>query len=119
MVPLANSPKFWRSSIVWQYAAVLVVVTGVTILLFSLRQYMSDANASLLYLLIVLFCATVAHPGVTLFCGVWSFLCYDFFLIPPFLNLQPESPLQLLDPLAFLVVAVVAGVLSERSRQHA
>jgi two-component system sensor histidine kinase KdpD len=109
----------WRVRVVWQYATIFVVVLGLTLALYAIRPYLADANVSLLYLLVVLFCAAVTQPGVTLFCGVWSFLCYDFLLIPPAFALQPESPLQLLDPLTFLVVALVAGALAERSRQHA
>jgi two-component system, OmpR family, sensor histidine kinase KdpD len=102
-----------------QYVTVLITVLLVTYALFNLRASLSDTNISLLFLLIVLFCATTAAPGVTVFCGVISFLCYDYFLVEPVLSFTPGVPIKLLDPLAFLVVALVTGMLSERSRRHA
>jgi K+-sensing histidine kinase KdpD len=111
-----NSDEKW---VVGQYMAVLAVVLFTTLILFNLRTNLGDANISLLYLLIVLFCATTARPGVTIFCGVISFLCYDYFLIPPNFDFIPFSPVKLLDPLAFLIVALVTSALAERSRQHA
>jgi two-component system sensor histidine kinase KdpD len=104
---------------IWQYAVALGIVALTTAGLFSLRPYFGDANISLVYLLIVLFYATAARLGVALFCSILSFLCYDYFLIPPIFTFIPESPVKLLDPLSFLVVAVVTGLLAERSRQHA
>ncbi|MEP7289370.1 MAG: ATP-binding protein [Chloroflexota bacterium] len=106
-------------SLVWQYIAALVAVLTATFILFNLRSYLGDTNISLLYLLIVLFSATTARPSVTIFCGAISFFCYDFFLIPPIFDIVPHSPVKLLDPLAFFVVALVTSALAERSRQYA
>jgi K+-sensing histidine kinase KdpD len=103
----------------WQYAAVLGAVLVITFGLFLLREKLGDTNISLVYLLIVLFCAVTTEPGVSIFCSGVSFLCYDYFLIEPIFNFIPYSPTKLLDPLAFFVVALVTGALSERSRQIA
>src|SRR5690348_6144141 len=105
-------------AILLQYAGVLLAVAALTSVLFALRSELGDANISLLYLLLVLFCATTARAEVTIFCGIVSFLCYDFFLIPPVFDLVPHSPIKLLDPLAFLIVALVTSILSERSRKN-
>lgn len=114
----ADYPSTLKNT-VWQYIAVLLTVSLLTLTLFNLRSFFGDANISLLYLLIVLFCATTARPGVTVFCGAFSFFCYDFFLIQPIFDIRPSSPIKLLDPLAFFVVALVTGALAERSRQYA
>jgi len=111
--------KRWQPRLFWQYSLVFLVVIVTTLVLFEVKSFIGDAKVSLVYLLIVLCCAAVAHPGVTLFCGLWSFLCYDFFLVPPVFDFRFASPIQVLDPLAFLVVAVVTGAIAERSRQHA
>ncbi|MCC7452303.1 MAG: DUF4118 domain-containing protein [Anaerolineae bacterium] len=103
----------------WQFLLVLAVVALATFALFLLRSYLGDTNISLVYLLIVLFCAAATNLRVTLLCGVSSFLCYDFFLIPPIFDFVPSSPVKLLDPLTFLIVALVTGILAERSRQYA
>ena len=112
-------PLHMTRGLLGQYLATLITVLLATFALFNLRSYLGDANISLLYLLIVLFCAATANPRVTIFCGVLSFLCYDFFLIPPIFDIRPSSPIKLLDPLAFFVVALVTGILAERSRQYA
>src|SRR5688572_14407432 len=102
-----------------QYLGVFIVVLLATLVDFNLGIQLGDANISLLYLLMVLFCATISNARVTIFCGVVSFLCYDYFLVPPAFNFFTGTPIKLLDPLAFLTVALVTAVLSERSRQYA
>jgi len=104
---------------IWQYVVALGVVGLTTLGLFHLRPYFGDANISLVYLLIVLFYATTAPLGVTLFCSIVSFLCYDYYLIPPIFDFIADSPIKLLDPLTFLIAALVSGLLAERARQHA
>src|SRR5579859_900085 len=108
-----------RVRLVLQYVLVFLVVMITTLVLFAFRQDIEDTKLSLFYLLIVLCCAVVAHPGVTFFCGILSFLSYDFFLVPPVFTLRFATPIQALDPLAFLIVAIVAGTIAERARQHA
>jgi two-component system sensor histidine kinase KdpD len=100
----------------WQYVGVLIVVVLTTVGVFLLREQLGDANISLVYLLIVLFCAVTTEPGVSIFCSGVSFLCYDFVLIPPILSFVPDSPIKLLDPVSFFVVALVTSILAERSR---
>jgi two-component system sensor histidine kinase KdpD len=102
-----------------QYFAAFCVVILVTLILYGLKPYLPDTKTSLFYLLVILGCALVAHPGVTFFCGLLSFLCYDFFLVPPYFDLRFAQPWQVLDPLAFLFVAVFVGTLAERARQQA
>src|ERR1700690_355765 len=105
--------------LLWQYVIAFVAVIVATLVLFVLKSYIGDTKVSLVYLFIVLCSAAVANPGVTFFCGLWSFLCYDFFLVPPVFDLRFGSPIQILDPLAFLIVAIVTGTIAERARQHA
>ncbi|MBX3081579.1 MAG: DUF4118 domain-containing protein [Anaerolineae bacterium] len=100
----------------WQYAAILVMVLLTTVGLYKLRDQLGDANISLVYLLLVLFCAVTTEPGVSIFCSGVSFLCYDFVLIPPEINFITFSITKLLDPVAFFVVALVTGAIAERSR---
>src|SRR5258708_18247689 len=86
--------------IIWQYAAVFFGVIVATLALVALKPYIGDTKLSLIYLLIILICAALAHPSVTFFCGLWSFLCYDFFLVPPYFYFRFELPNLALDPLA-------------------
>ncbi len=120
-ITLVQRPRPIRHLIqpVWQYAVVFLVVILTTLLLFAFKSYVGETKVSLFYLLIVLCCAAKANPGVTFFCGLLSFLCYDFFLVPPVFDFRFDSPGQVLDPLAFVVVAIVTGAIAERARQHA
>ncbi|MEP7285221.1 MAG: ATP-binding protein [Chloroflexota bacterium] len=102
-----------------QYLVMCAVVLGTTLAIFHFRSSLGTLNISVLYLFIVLICAMIANPGVTLFCGLFSFLCYDFFLVPPVFTLQVAVPSLLLDPVAFLVVSVVTCIMAERARQRA
>src|SRR5579859_6985478 len=108
-----------RLNIAGQYLLGISSIFGVTFALFRLQPYLGNVNVSIAYLVIVLCCAAIAQPGVTLFCGLLSFVCYDFFLVPPVFTLQVDSPLKLLDPLAVATVAVVTCVMAGRSRQRA
>lgn len=112
--------KGWlqQQSVKGQYIFTGCAVLATTLLIFKLRPTFGQVNISVLYLFIVLLCAAFAHPGVTLFCGLLSFLCYDFFLVPPVFTLQVSSPAQLIDPFAFLCVAVVTCIMAERTRQR-
>ncbi len=102
-----------------QYLVVSASVLGVTLGLFQWQPRLGNINLSIVYLIIVLFCAAIAHPGVTLFCGLFSFICYDFFLVPPLFTLQIDSPAHVIDALAFVVVALVTCVMAGRARQRA
>src|SRR5512143_588201 len=97
-IRFASHPFFLTRGVFRQYVAVLSTVLLVTFALFKLRSYLGDSNISLLYLLIVLFCATRANPRVTIVCGAISFVCYDFFLMPPIFDVRSDSPIKLLDP---------------------
>src|SRR5579864_2673380 len=108
-----------RISSTGQYLMVAFSILGVTFVLFRLQPHLGNVNVSIAYLVVVLCCAAIAQPGVTLFCGLLSFICYDFFLVPPVFTLQVDSPLQLLDPLAVAAVAFVTCVMAGRSRQRA
>jgi K+-sensing histidine kinase KdpD len=102
-----------------QYLIVSTGVLVVTFVLIRLQPRLGNINLSIAYLIMVLVCAAIAHPGVTLFCGLFSFICYDFFLVPPLFTLQIDSPSQVIDPLAFVAVALVTCVMAGRARQRA
>lgn len=110
-------PTRREPSLFAQYLLVTAGVLGLSMLLFAAQVHLGDANTSLVYLLLVLYCATTARPQVTVLCGVISFLCYDFLFIPPIFDLRPINTTKLLDPLAFLIVALVTALLAERSRK--
>src|SRR5450432_2478542 len=75
---LKRTIRQFSPRLLWQYAIAFVAVIVTTLVLFVLKSYIGDTKVSLFYLLIVLVSAAVANPGVTFFCGLWSFLCFDF-----------------------------------------
>ncbi len=118
-IRFVKKPKQQWIQIAWQYGVTCIGILGITLILFRVRMVANLSNYSIIYLFAVLLCAVIAPPGVTLFCGLFSFLCYDFFLVPPVFTLQVDFPAQLIDPLAFLSVALVTCIMAGRSRQRA
>src|SRR5258707_15824657 len=114
---LPNIPK-WATSIsktvrqfpprlLWQYVIAFVAVVVTTLALFVLKSYIGDAKVSLFYLFMVLCSAAVAHPPVTIFCGVWGSLWYGSLLGAPALCLSLGAPPQISPLIAIPNVAIL------------
>jgi K+-sensing histidine kinase KdpD len=66
----------------WLFSAVGV---GLSTLLFSFcRHFLDKGQASLLYLPLVIACAIRFGFGPAVFGAALSFLCWDFFFLPPY-----------------------------------
>jgi two-component system, OmpR family, sensor histidine kinase KdpD len=98
------------------WAAALAVVT---VALVSMRGSLDQAQATLIYLLVVLGGSASGGRalGFTLACA--SFLLIDYFLQTPYDTLSIDKPLDWLVLLAFLVTATVATQLLGRANAEA
>jgi len=110
---------YLKPSLLLQIITIGGIVVGLSLLLYSIRSSAENALISMIYLIIVLGCSAASNPALTIFCGIWIFLCYDFFLLPPLLSFHSESTIDLLHPLALVIVSVFTGVLSGQVRKHA
>ena len=80
-----------------EYAAVAALVAAMTLVLWLLRDRLTLANASLLYLLATLVAAVRWRTGPSVLAAVLSFFSLNYFLVRPYYTLAVEDPRELLD----------------------
>jgi two-component system sensor histidine kinase KdpD len=94
----------------------LVVATAA---LWALRDTLDKAHAALIYLLVVLGGSARRGRAVGLFLAVLCFLCFNFFLLPPYYTLAIRDPLDWLVLIVFLITSAVAAHQLYRVQQQA
>ncbi|MBZ0317548.1 MAG: DUF4118 domain-containing protein [Anaerolineae bacterium] len=109
----------WKPSPIHQYLVVITVVMATTAGLLLLRDILTVANSSLIYLLIVLLIAIRSGTGPSLLAAVICFLSFNFFLIKPYYTFLVSDSRELLDLVVFLLVAFLGGQLASNARQQA
>jgi PAS domain S-box-containing protein len=114
--PKLTWPKGQRIA---HYAAALTAVAAVTVALLPLRGVVHNTVIPLIYLIVVLFLATVWRMGPAIAGSVAGALSYDYFFLPPYnaFNLQDRDELTAVA--AFLITSVTAGQLSTRAKRRA
>jgi two-component system sensor histidine kinase KdpD len=98
-------------------AAVLVIV--VTIPLWRVREALTLANFSLIYLLLTVVIAVWLGTVPSLTAVFVSFFCFNFFLIKPYYTLTIADPREVIDLFIFLLVALITGNLAAYARRQA
>lgn len=98
-------------------AAGLVLL--VTLPLWRIRDTLTLANFSLIYLLLTLVVAVWLGTSPSLVAAFVSFFCFNFFLIRPYYTLAVKDPRDLIDLLIFLLVALITGQLAAYARLQA
>lgn len=101
-----------------KYATAVLLAFAVTFGLWLLRDILTPANNSLIYLLLVLIVALRWGIGESLLTAIVSFLCFNFFLIPPLYTFLVADPREVLDLIVFFIVAVLTGQLAANLRQQ-
>ena len=76
-------------------------------------------NVSMVFLLAVVFSATVFGIWPALLTSVLSFLAYNFFFIEPHYTFSVSQPHELLALFIFLIIAVLTATLAGRARLQA
>lgn len=111
-----NPPRF-RTLLRPLIAVGLVIL--VTLPLWRIRDALTLANFSLIYLLLTLIIAIWLGTVPSLIAAFVSFFCFNFFLIRPYYTLTVEDPRELLDLFIFLLVALITGQLAAYARRQA
>jgi two-component system sensor histidine kinase KdpD len=96
----------------------LTLVSAATIGLIGLSQIAELPHVSIVYLIPVLISATRWGILPAVLAALASMAAAAFFFYPPIYSLQVHSPLQLLDLVLFLFVAIVTGQLANNVRHH-
>ncbi|MBL8164716.1 MAG: DUF4118 domain-containing protein [Anaerolineae bacterium] len=96
----------------------LLVVAAITLCAVLLRDTLTLANFTMIYLLFVVIVAIRAGTVPASLTAIVSFMCINFFLVPPFYSLLVADSREVLDLLVFLIVASIAGRLAASARQQ-
>ncbi|MCL4263740.1 MAG: DUF4118 domain-containing protein [Anaerolineae bacterium] len=100
-----------------------LIATGLVILvtvpLWYIRDRLTLANFSLIYLLLTFIIAIWLGTLPSLIASFLSFFCFNFFLIKPYYTLAVQDPRELLDLFIYLVVAIITGQLTAYARRQA
>ncbi len=94
-------------------------VAAATALFWLLRGYLDKGQASLLYLPVVMACAVRFGFGAAVLSALLSFLCWDFFFLPPFYTFAVQNSRDWLSLLVFLLAALVTARLASQVRGQA
>jgi two-component system sensor histidine kinase KdpD len=94
----------------------LLAVAIITLCATLLRDTLTLANFTMIYLLLVVIVAIEAGTAPAFVTTFASFMCINFFLIPPYYSLLVADPREVLDLAVFLMVAVMAGRLAANAR---
>ena len=87
--------------------------------LWLLRDRLTLANDSLLFMLITLIAAVRLGTVASVVAAVAGFLAINFFLVEPYYTLDVADPRDLLDLFLYLAAALVAGRLADYARRQA
>lgn len=101
------------------YLSAILLTAGATLALWFLRDTLTLANFSLIYLLVVLIVAVSQGTRPSLLAALLSFLCFNFFLVQPLYTFLVADPRDLLDLLVFFVSATITGQLASYARRQA
>lgn len=97
----------------------LILPVIVTSIIYIARLYPAVPNISFLYLLIVLWLATVRGLYAAVVASLVAFLTFDYFLVPPFFTLTIGKYEEWLALFIFLVTSITTGQLASALRQRA
>jgi two-component system, OmpR family, sensor histidine kinase KdpD len=103
----------------FSYLLSALLLAPVTLFLWLLRDVLTLANFSLIYILIILVIAVWLGRGPALLAAFASFFSFNFFLIRPYYTLTVEDPRDLLDLFIFLLVALIASQVAANARRQA
>jgi two-component system, OmpR family, sensor histidine kinase KdpD len=96
----------------------ILVVAASTSALWALRGTLDKAHMALAFLLIVLMASARHGRRVGLSLAVVSFLCFNFFLLPPYHTFRIADPLDWGVLAAFLITGAVAAQLLYRAQRQ-
>ena len=91
-------------------------VAAISAVIGAIEARIDIPNLSILYLLVVMFCAVTWGWWNALGAAVLAFLTYDFFFVDPRYTFTIRDPQEWLALLIFLVVAAVTSNLAARER---
>jgi two-component system sensor histidine kinase KdpD len=94
------------------YAAAVLGVTVISLLIGLVHRFIQVSNISLLYLFVVLWLARQFGRWPAVLASALAFLAYDYFFIPPIHTFTVDDPAEWVSLSALLVTALMLGQLT-------
>lgn len=104
-----------RKGFLWAVSGTATATAG----FWLCRSYLDKGQASLLYLPVVIACAIRFGFGPAVTGALLSFLCWDFFFLPPFYTFAIANPRDWLSLIIFLITAITTAHLASQARRQA
>lgn len=86
--------------------------------LISHARGFDKGQASLLYLPVVIVCAMRFGFGPAIMGAILSFLCWDWFFLPPYQTFIVENPKDFVSLIVFLIAAAITGRLAAQATEQ-
>lgn len=93
-------------------------VTTATGVFWLARRHFDRGEASLLYMPVVIACAVRFGFGPAVMGALLSFICWDYFFIPPRFAVLINSPRDWISLVVFLVAAITTAHLASRGKEQ-
>lgn len=103
-----------QKTLFFVYAA--LVVAGMVFVLFLFREALNSSTIELLFLIPVLISTTFWGLGAGILAAILTFLCYNFFFLPPYYTFAVHKSEDILALVIFLIVAVLISQLVGRAK---
>lgn len=100
----------WMKYSAYFFAIVYTLLTN--IMLWSLRESLTLANAALIYVMVVVVVAVQYGIGPSWMAALLNFGGFNFFLVKPYYTFKVADPRELLDLVIFFIVAAITGRLA-------
>jgi K+-sensing histidine kinase KdpD len=108
-----TGPRFGRVAV---WAGALGGPAIVTAALFQLSSHQTQRDYIFVYLALVAVVGVFGGLWPALVCAGISFLCVDYFFVPPFYTMTIADEQDIVNLSAFLATAVIVGLLASRRR---
>ncbi|MGX0976299.1 two-component system sensor histidine kinase KdpD [Roseovarius sp. MBR-51] len=94
-------------------------VAAMTLILFFAQGWIGRGPIDLLYLLPVIFSASLYGFRAGLVAAITAGIAYNFFFLPPFYTFIIYGPANIITAISLVVVAIITGQLAARARSAA
>jgi two-component system, OmpR family, sensor histidine kinase KdpD len=102
-----------------RYIFAVLLIAATTLLLWLLRDWLTAANFSVIYLLAVLIIAVTQGTGPSLLVALFSLLSFNYFLVKPYYTFLIADGRDVLDLVVYFACAALTGQLASYARKQA
>jgi len=118
-MPWHKNAEFQRQkTALGRYIVVGLIPLAITLPLWVLRDALTTANVSLVFLLVVLIVAIFHGTGPSMYVAFISFLCFNYFLVKPLYTFLVADTRDVLDLVIYLLSAAITGQLASYARRQ-